>query len=130
LLTVRTAGQALAGVALGSIEFGVRTLGVPLVIVLGHTGCGAVLAAMGYTPEDPHGGHLGDLTGEVAGRLAEVVGADPLAATGANLGATVDALRRLGTLVTPAGPAIVVGALYDMSTGLVRITDDAGLGVA
>ena len=126
LLTVRTAGQALAGVALGSIEFGVRVLGVPLVVVLGHTGCGAVLAAMGTDHAD---GHLGDLTGEVAGRLVEVVGQDPLAATGANLGATVDALRRLGTLVTPEGPALVVGLLYDMATGLVRVTDDAGLGV-
>lgn len=130
LLTVRTAGQALAGVALGSIEFGVRVLGVPLVIVLGHTGCGAVLAAIGHV-DDPAGGHLGDLTGEVAGRLTAVIGTDPLHATGANLEATVDALRRLGTLETPtSGPAIVVGVLYDMSTGLVHITDDAGLGLA
>lgn len=129
LLTVRTAGQALAGVALGSIEFGVCTLGVPLVIVLGHTGCGAVLAAMGYSSDDGRGGHLGDLTGEVADRLAEVIGYDPLAATGANLEATVDALRRLGTLVTPDGPALIVGALYDMASGEVHLTDDAGLGL-
>ena len=59
----------------------------------------------------------------------QLVGQDPLAATGANLGATVDALRRLGTLVTPDRPALVVGLLYDMATGLVRVTDDAGLGV-
>lgn len=127
LLTVRTAGQSLAGVALGSIEFGVRVLGVPLVVVLGHTGCGAVLAAMSDNPAD---GHLGALTGEVAGRLTELVGDDPVTATGANLQATVDALRGLDTLVTPDGPAHVVGLLYDLATGRVTVTDDDGLPLA
>ena len=116
--------SALAGVALGSIEFGVRVLGVPLVVMLGHTGCGAVLAAM---DENQPSGHLGQLTGEVAERLSELVGDDPVRATGANLQATVDALRGLGTLQTAGGPAFVVGALYDMGTGVVTVTDDAGL---
>lgn len=124
LLTVRTAGQSLAGVALGSIEFGVRVLDVPLVVVLGHTGCGAVLAAMA---DDQHGGHLGALTGEVAGRLVDVVGDDPVTATGANLQGTVDALRDLGTLETSSGPAFVVGMLYDLASGEVFVTDDDGL---
>jgi len=125
LLTVRTAGQSLAGVALGSIEFGVRVLGIPLVVVLGHTGCGAVLAAL---TDDHADGHLGELTGEVADRLALVVGDDPVRATGANLDATVAALRSLGTLRTPEGDeAFVVGLLYDMATGRVAVSDDAGL---
>lgn len=125
LFTVRTAGHSLAGVALGSLEFGVRKLGVPLVVVLAHTGCGAVLAALS---DDAPDGHLGELTGEVASRLATVVGEDPVRATGANLEATVEALRTLGTLTTPAGhDAYVVGLLYDMSTGVVSVTDDAGL---
>lgn len=125
LFTVRTAGHSLAGVALGSIEFGVRKLGVPLVVVMAHTGCGAVLAAL---TKDPTDGHLGELTGEVASRLATVVGEDPVRATGANLDATVEALRSLGTLRTPAGvPAHVVGILYDMGTGLVTVSDDDGL---
>jgi carbonic anhydrase len=125
LFTVRTAGHSLAGVALGSLEFGVRKLGVPLVVVMAHTGCGAVLAALSA---DPIEGHLGELTGEVAGRLARVVGDDPVRATGANLEATVEALRALGTLQTPDGDdAYVVGLLYDMATGKLSITDDGGL---
>ena len=125
LLTVRTAGQSLAGVAVGSIEFGVRVLGTPLMVVLGHTGCGAVLASMS---DDTPGGHLGDLIGEVGERLTELVGHDPVRATGANLDATVAALRALGTLCTPSGThAWVVGILYDMATGKVEVTDDAGL---
>jgi carbonic anhydrase len=125
LLTVRTAGQALTGVALGSIEFGVRVLGIPLVVVMGHTGCGAVLAALQRSELD---GHLGELTGEVAGRLRDVVGNDPVQATGANLEATVQALRDVGTLVTPEGyAAFVVGLLYDLETGTAAVVDGAGL---
>lgn len=126
LFTVRTAGHSLAGVALGTIEFGVRKLGVPLVVVLAHTGCGAVLAAL---TDHPTVGHLGELNGEVATRLTSVVvGADPVRATGADLEATVDALRALGTLETPSGhSAFVVGLLYDMATGIATVTDGAGL---
>lgn len=125
LFTVRTAGHSLAGVALGSLEFGVRKLGVPLLVVMAHTGCGAVLAALSADPID---GHLGELTGEVSARLANVVGNDPVRATGANLEATVTALRELGTLVTPDGDAaFVVGLLYDMESGLLIVEDDAGL---
>ncbi|NLD78253.1 MAG: carbonic anhydrase [Acidimicrobiales bacterium] len=124
LLTVRTAGQSLSGVALGSIEFGVCTLGVPLVVVLGHTNCGAVLAAIGH---DHITGHLGELIGEVAARLVDIVGDDPIRATGGNLKATVEALRQLGTLEHGGDPAHVVGVLYDLETGLVAVHDDAGL---
>lgn len=125
LFTVRTAGHSLAGVALGSLEFGVRVLGVPLVVVMAHTGCGAVLAALS---DDPIDGHLGQLTGEVASRLTDVVGSDPVRATGANLEATVAALRSLGSLDIPSGePAFVVGVLYDMATGRLEVRDDAGL---
>lgn len=124
VLTVRTAGQALSGVALGSIEFGVRALGVPLVVVLGHTNCGAVLAAI---QGENITGYLGELIGEVAVRLVDLVGDDPVKATGGNLQATVDTLRALGTLEYEGQPAHVVGVLYDMSTGRVSVEDDAGL---
>lgn len=123
LLTIRTAGQALEGVALGSVEFGVRALGIPLVVVLGHTGCGAVAAAL--DPNRPDG-HLGTLVEEVANRLDPSLAGDPVAASRANVAATVDALRGLDTLALPDGGApTVVGMLYDMSTGLVGL-DDAG----
>lgn len=124
VLTVRTAGQALSGVSLGSIEFGVRALGVPLVVVLGHTNCGAVLAAI---EGDNVTGYLGEVIGEVAIRLVDLVGNDPVKATGGNLQATVDTLRALGTLEFEGHPAHVVGVLYDMATGTISVEDDAGL---
>lgn len=125
LLTVRTAGQSLAGVALGSIEFGVRVLGLPLVVVLGHTGCGAVAAALS---EFRHDGHLGELTGEVADRLTTHLGGDPIEATAGNVEETVDALRRIETLRLPDGSApTVIGLLYNMATGAVDVLDGGGL---
>ena len=58
IFVVRTAGQVLDNASLGSIEYAVEHLGVPLVIVLGHDSCGAVTAAVkgGEAP-----GHLKDL---------------------------------------------------------------------
>jgi carbonic anhydrase len=46
LFVVRTAGHIVDNGVLGSIEFGVDPLEIPLVVVLGHDGCGAVTAAM------------------------------------------------------------------------------------
>src|SRR5690606_37181977 len=46
LFVVRTAGQVVGSEVLGSIEFAVAELDVPLVAVLGHDSCGAVGAAL------------------------------------------------------------------------------------
>lgn len=47
VFVVRTAGQAIDTAVLGSIEYAVTVLDVPLVVVLGHNSCGAVKAAVG-----------------------------------------------------------------------------------
>ena len=44
---VRTAGQVVGNAALGSLEYSVTDLDVPLIVVLGHDSCGAVTAASG-----------------------------------------------------------------------------------
>lgn len=43
---VRTAGNTVAELALGSLEFSINVLGTPLIVVLGHEGCGAVYATV------------------------------------------------------------------------------------
>src|SRR3954452_7597051 len=45
LFVVRTAGHVMGPEVIGSIEYGVGVLACPLVVVLGHEGCGAVGAA-------------------------------------------------------------------------------------
>ncbi|GAB2900906.1 beta-carbonic anhydrase CanB [Streptomyces mayteni] len=51
LLTVRSAGEVLDEAVLGSIAYGVLELDIPLIVVLGHQGCGAVAAAV-HTDEE------------------------------------------------------------------------------
>lgn len=46
LFVVRTAGHVVDSSVLGSLEFGVGTLGIPLIVVLGHDSCGAVAATV------------------------------------------------------------------------------------
>jgi carbonic anhydrase len=52
LFVIRVAGNVLGEPQLGSLEFAVEELGVPLILVLGHTGCGAVKAAMEAAGDD------------------------------------------------------------------------------
>jgi carbonic anhydrase len=46
VFVVRTAGQAIDSAVLGSIEYAVTVLDVPLIVILGHDSCGAVKAAI------------------------------------------------------------------------------------
>ncbi|WP_040164905.1 carbonic anhydrase [Microbacterium gorillae] len=52
LFVIRNAGQVVSPSVLGSLEYAVAALGVPLIVVLGHDACGAVRAAIDATGED------------------------------------------------------------------------------
>jgi len=53
LFQVRSAGNTAFDDAVASLEYAVSVLGVPLVLVMGHSGCGAVKAAMASAPLTP-----------------------------------------------------------------------------
>ncbi|MDT0329041.1 carbonic anhydrase [Nocardiopsis lambiniae] len=74
LFTVRSAGEVLDSSVLGSVTYAVEHLEVPLIVVLGHSSCGAVSAAVDThrTGELPHG-HVGYLVEQIL----EVVEATP-----------------------------------------------------
>ena len=61
LFVVRTAGNVVGKFELGSIEYGVEHLGAKLVLVLGHTHCGAIAAALGGHAE----GNIGEIVSEI-----------------------------------------------------------------
>ncbi len=67
LYVVRCAGHVVDTSALGSLEHAVTLLGVPLILVLGHSGCGAVTAAV---QGDPVEGAFGALLAGVAPAVA------------------------------------------------------------
>ena len=74
LFFIRTAGNVIGDYALGSVEYGAEYLGTKLIVVLGHTNCGAVDAAL-------HGGAHGaiaTITDEISACLP--VDCDPRAA--------------------------------------------------
>jgi carbonic anhydrase len=54
LFVIRTAGNVVDNIGLGSIEYAVKNLGVRLVIVMGHQNCGAVKAAIAGGAVPPH----------------------------------------------------------------------------
>ncbi len=67
MFVVRTAGQAIDSAVLGSIEFAVTVLDVPLIVVLGHDSCGAVKAALSALDEGViPGGFVRDVVERVA----------------------------------------------------------------
>lgn len=58
LFVIRTAGNLMGGLEIGSVEYAVEHLGVPLIIVLGHRQCGAIKA---FTEEGEAPGHIRDI---------------------------------------------------------------------
>jgi carbonic anhydrase len=113
----------------GSIEYGVAELGVSLIMVLGHTECGAVKAAIKHMNDrDPLPGALGLLVNSIRPAVAKAKGmpGDPLDnAIRANVSIGVARLRSLQPIVAPAvtrGRVKVVGAMYDLRTGGVTLT--------
>ena len=79
VFVVRTAGNVADGVALGSIEYAVEHLGIPLIVVLGHRSCGAVTAALEAhrTHAHPHGNVARGPEARDAGRAAGRAGQGP-----------------------------------------------------
>jgi carbonic anhydrase len=129
LFVIRTAGNILDEIGMGSVEYAVLHLGVRLVVVLGHSRCGAVGAALGG--EKP-GGHLDSVIEALEETVSSVRGnADDEhdAASRKNVLVTVERLRTqessIRNLVEKEGLDIV-GAYYDLETGMVEITTGKG----
>jgi carbonic anhydrase len=133
IFVVRVAGNVVSGAGVtikGSIEYAVAELNVPLIIVLGHSGCGAVKAAMKHIDaRDSLPGSIDGLVELIKPAVAETKGApgDPLEnAIRKNVEIGVVALEQLQPIVAPRvkdGKVKVVGAVYDLRTGAVTLLD-------
>jgi len=128
LFVIRTAGQVLDKAALGSLEFGVAELHIPLLVVLGHEHCGAVKAAIETLEQ--HEAAEADIAYLVealapAVKAGETAGGDVWdSAVRAQISLLVEELRRSPVLSTAieAEKLEIVGAWYSVATGLVEIT--------
>jgi carbonic anhydrase len=129
LFVVRVAGNVANDVGIASIEYAVEHLGVRLVVVLGHESCGAVTAAVkgGELP-----GHLPALMAALqpAVDVVQDPHVDPVdGAVRANVDLTVAQLRASGPILSEfvhKGELKIVGARYDLDTGVVAWPEEAG----
>jgi carbonic anhydrase len=131
LFVVRVAGNYLDEDVLSSLEYGVAVLGTPLVMVLGHSNCGAVKAAIQEIQNPkPLPGHIWDITDAVRPGIENVVkgGGDGLLerAIDANVGYNVSRIASAQPIIAEAvtGKRVrVVGAEYELATGKVRLLE-------
>ena len=75
---VRNAGQVISDSVLGSLEYAVSVLGVPLILVLGHDHCGAVRAAIDSQGADPAPlpAHIASLVDRIVPAVRRVAGVE------------------------------------------------------
>lgn len=131
LFIIRNAGNTVDTVALGSIEYAVAELGVPLIVVMGHEACGAVKAAKAVVDDNAtFPGSIGRMIEPIIPAVLEVRGreGDMLDnAIRANVSRVVKQLRTATDplLLDPqeTGKLKVVGAHYDLDTGEVDFFD-------
>jgi carbonic anhydrase len=131
LFVVRVAGNIVAGagpLVKGSIEFAVGVLGVRLLLVLGHTQCGAVASAIKHIEgNDRLPGSIGELIDPIRPVVRSVQGTqgDKLAVvTRANVLAGVKRLETLDPILAKmvkSGELKVAGGVYDLATGKVEM---------
>jgi len=124
LFVIRTAGNLADDHGLGSVEYAVEHLGARLIVVLGHTRCGAVTAAL----ESDHApGHVQSLVRDIQPAVKAIKGkpGDALAAAitenARQVAAQIKTKAVLGDL---AKEVRIVFAIYDLDTGKIEWPKD------
>lgn len=128
LFVVRTAGQVIDEAARSSITFGVDALGAHLLVVLGHSGCGAVDAALAALRGDAIPGYayrFAEAIGPAAQSVLDQPGDQLDNAIRANIDMGVEQLRTAEPVLAAAvndGRVEIVGAFYDLASGEVTFS--------
>lgn len=134
LFVVRNAGQVIAETILGSLEFAVEVLKVPLILVLGHDECGAVRATM-----DASAGNLeleGEFIHKLVDRIMPTVERSHAAGetsiddiTARHVADTIEELLERSNVISHAvktGKLAVVGANYKLELGDIHMVVSHG----
>lgn len=137
LFVIRVAGNIVAPSQIGSVEFAAEHFGTQLVVVMGHSHCGAIAATIdNMQPSDlpPKSRNLLSITDRIAPAISPLMNTELAknrpallrAATRANVSASASHLRHgsrlLEELILNRG-LVVVGAEYDLETGVVDFFD-------
>jgi carbonic anhydrase len=128
LFVVRLAGNFLDDDGFASLEYAVKFLGAPLIMVLGHTNCGAVEAAVKVVKQRIElPGHLPELIKSIEPAVIAAHGRHPsdlvAAAIEENVRLNVKRLNKDSPIISEALAAkkiAVAGGVYDIATGKVK----------
>lgn len=134
MFVVRTAGHVIDPASLGSLEFAVDVLNVPLIVILGHNSCGAVTSAItakesGTMPK----GFIRDLVEHITPSVhaAERKGITDVNGTVVeHVKQTTDRLVDLSTIIARAiedGRTAVAGVAYHLHDGKAQLVSSLGL---
>jgi carbonic anhydrase len=127
IFVIRVAGEALDASVVGSIEYAVEHLGTNLIVVMGHTQCGAVTAALSTLQGGDAGSpDLNSLVHDIQPRLSSFADKTPskglVHEVWANtIGVAKDLYERSAIVrnAVDSGEAKIVQAVYSMDTGVV-----------
>jgi carbonic anhydrase len=127
LFVIRVAGNIVAPSLIGSVEFAAERFGTRLVVVLGHSSCGAIAATLEELHR-PSANQSPNLKA-IVDRIRPAVGGleDERAAMRANILASVHQLRHGSAIIeglVGSNGLLIVGAWYELETGLVRFLEE------
>ena len=136
LFVIRIAGNIVAPSQIGSIEFAADQFGTRLVVVLGHTSCGAIQASLNHilTNSEHASPNLESIVSRITPCIKAVVTESEYAsdeermraAVRANIRASVEQLRHGSNILENLianDDLLVVGAEYDLETGSIEFFD-------
>ncbi|HZZ82446.1 MAG TPA: SulP family inorganic anion transporter [Gemmataceae bacterium] len=145
IFSVRVAGNVISANVLGSMEYGCAVAGAKLILVVGHTRCGAVTAAVDLACSQANPGeatgcqNIEKIITQVQQSVTDADRVSVAAASGEEKANIVDAVARRNVRnmveqiqlqsqtirdMVQAGKIAVMGAMYDIRTGVLEVLSD------
>lgn len=129
LFVVRSAGNVMSPIELGSIEYALEHLKATLVVVLGHEQCGAVKATMAAVKAGggPVPGNIGAIVDEIAPVVRAAATDNVEVCVNGNVQQVISTLFKRSPVVREmyeGGRIRVIGAKYSLTTGKVEVLFD------
>ena len=138
LFVIRVAGNIVAPSQIGSVEFATQKFGTQLVVVLGHTHCGAVEATIDelQQPAEKQSRNIAAIVSRIQPSVMDLLGRGDVTnredlmrkAIRENVRFSVNSLRHGSEIIEEligTGELLIVGAEYSLDTGIVEFLDGA-----